>query len=80
MKTLYYYEDYMISDDYEKVQDELISHLDFYTDDGLVTIQENNIFSIDTFDELVEWANEYDISLKDLYLEYGIDIKEIVKW
>lgn len=84
MKTLYYFEDYIISDDEEVVEDFVLDWLEVYTDDGLVLFFENNIFSIDSFDELLDWSNEYQVDLNDLYDEYGIDLSVILddteKW
>jgi len=77
--TLYYYEDYVLSDDEDIVEMYIAENETYCGEEGLMNIFENDIGTIDTFDELLEYCKEYDLEMKDLYALFGVDIKEMLE-
>ena len=75
MKPLYYYEDY-IHNDQTIVEEYIAQCIPYNGEEGLLHLQENEIYIIEDLYELQQWATENGYDMNDLYEEFGLDIFE----
>ena len=68
-----------ITHDLEALEMEIASSDIYCGEEGLMNIIENDIETIDTFEELRQWCNYEGYEIEELYYEFGIDISELVK-